>query len=415
MYDGTIAARFLRRQEGEVVAGALPNHPRVLISGAGIAGLTLAVLLKERGLEPLVVERDPGIRAHGYMMDFFGSGWDVAERMGLANDIRGVKYPIERIEFVDSTGTPYVSVPIDRIRKALGGKYVYLRHSDLQSILHERAMRAKVDIRFGTTVVALDPTDDAVEARLSTGKTEPFDLVFGADGLHSAIRKLAFGEEDAYSFHLGGYVAAFHIAQSPLELDNAFKLQEATDRVAAYYPLGGGELDATLVFRHPDFGHVSPDRGLSLLREKWSEPGWIGSSLLEELTAWPPVFFDTLAQIRMPNWHYGRIALVGDACGCLTLLAGQGSHMAMAGAYVLATELARHDDYEAAFRAYETLMAPTVMKRQIETERFAKIIMPTDRSQPRLRRVGTRLLFSPPGLRFGLRLIGARSVLEGYP
>lgn len=110
-----------------------------LISGGGIAGLTLGILLKEAGFEPLVIERDPALRTEGYMMDFFGSGWDVAERMGLVPELRAIHYPIDYFQFVDNRGTPYVSVPIGLISRALGGKYVYLRRSDLEGILYRRA------------------------------------------------------------------------------------------------------------------------------------------------------------------------------------------------------------------------------------------------------------------------------------
>jgi 2-polyprenyl-6-methoxyphenol hydroxylase-like FAD-dependent oxidoreductase len=318
------------------------------------------------------------------------------------------------MEFVDRDGAPYVSVPIDRVRDALEGKYVYLRRSDLERILIERAVGADVEIRFGTSVEALEQTDRGVEVQLSIGATEGFDLVFGADGVHSAIRGLTFGEEEAFSFTLGGYVAAFHMPQSRLELNRAFKLHEEIDRIAGFYPLGGGAAGATFIFRHPDVGPIPADERLPLLRQKWAGAGWIGRSVLKELPASVPVFFDSLTQIRMPSWHQKRVALLGDACGCLTLLAGQGSHMAMAGAYVLATELQRHADHEAAFRAYEAVMEPAVMQRQMEAERFAKIVMPTEKSRAWLRRIATRLLFSRLGLRFGMRMFGAKSVLEGY-
>jgi 2-polyprenyl-6-methoxyphenol hydroxylase-like FAD-dependent oxidoreductase len=202
--------------------------------------------------------------------------------------------------------------------------------------------------------------------------------------------------------------------QSRLELNRAFKLHEEIDRIAGFYPLGGGAAGATFIFRHPDVGPIPADERLPLLRQKWAGAGWIGRSVLKELPASVPVFFDSLTQIRMPSWHQKRVALLGDACGCLTLLAGQGSHMAMAGAYVLATELQRHADHEAAFRAYEAVMEPAVMQRQMEAERFAKIVMPTEKSRAWLRRIATRLLFSRLGLRFGMRMFGAKSVLEGY-
>jgi 2-polyprenyl-6-methoxyphenol hydroxylase-like FAD-dependent oxidoreductase len=395
-----------------VPASTTERH--VLISGAGIAGLTLAVLLKARGYEPLVVERDASVRTEGYMMDFFGSGWDVAERMGLTEELNDIRYPIERLEFVDRDGAPYISVPIKRVREVFNGRYVYLRRSDLERMLYRRAIGAGVEIRFGTTVRSLNLTGGAVEAQLSSGATGRFDLVFGADGVHSRIRALVFGEEDAFTFYLGGYVAAFHMAETQLELDDAFMLHEETDRIAGFYPLGGGAVDATFLFRHPDIGQVPAEARLPLLAEKWAGAGWIGKSLLDDIPRSHPVYFDSLTQIRMPSWHRGRVALVGDASGCLTLLAGQGSHMAMAGAYVLATELERQADHAAAFTAYEALMEPAVIKRQIEAERFANIAMPTETSRPWLRRLGTRLLFSRLGLTLGLQAFGAKSVLGGY-
>jgi 2-polyprenyl-6-methoxyphenol hydroxylase-like FAD-dependent oxidoreductase len=131
---------------------------KILISGAGIAGLTLAVLLREQGLEPLVIERDKALRTEGYMMDFFGSGWDVAERMGLVPELRAIHYPIDQLQFVNSEGAVWFSVPIDRIRRALGGNYVYLRRSDLERILYDRAVARGVTIRFGCQVTALRDT-----------------------------------------------------------------------------------------------------------------------------------------------------------------------------------------------------------------------------------------------------------------
>jgi 2-polyprenyl-6-methoxyphenol hydroxylase-like FAD-dependent oxidoreductase len=382
---------------------ATPKPIRVLISGGGIAGLTLAILLKEQGYEPLVVERDENVRGEGYMMDFFGTGWDVATRMGLVEELRAIRYPIGRMEFVDREGAPYITVPIERLRDALDDRYVYLRRSDLERILYERARSLDVTIRFATTVERLVESENEVVATF-------------ADGVHSRLRELVFGKEDAFAHYLGGYVAAIHMPHPGLDLDGALKLHEETDHLAAFYPLDADAADATFIFRYPDAGHIPAERRLPLLREKTAGPGWMSSRVLAALPASIPVYFDSLTQIRMPNWHRGRVALIGDACGCLTLLAGQGSHMAMADAYVLATELGRHPgDHVDAFRAYESLMKPATVKKQAEAERFAAIAMPSEKSRPWLRKLATRLMFSRLGLRLGMRVFGARSVLEGYP
>ncbi|MGD9263966.1 MAG: FAD-dependent monooxygenase, partial [Methyloceanibacter sp.] len=128
---------------------------RPLISGAGIAGLTLAICLKEYGEDPVVVEQSPELPDQGYMMDFYGSGWDVADRMGLVDKLRALRYPIDKLQFVNSEGKPYTSVPIKRMKRALNGKYVYVRRPDLLRILYERAKALGVEVRFGTEVTDL--------------------------------------------------------------------------------------------------------------------------------------------------------------------------------------------------------------------------------------------------------------------
>lgn len=389
-------------------------EPKVLISGAGIAGLTLAILLKAQGYAPHVVERDRALRSEGYMMDFFGSGFDVAERMGLAGALRAINYPIDRFDFVDGGGKVWLSVPIARLSRAFGGKYVYLRRSDLVRILYDRAVADGVDIRFGREIARLRDTGRAVEVAFDDGGEDDFALAFGADGVHSRVRALAFGDEKQFDRFLGGYVAAFHLDSHPFALGRALKLHEETDRVAGFYPLDERRMDATFVFRHAEMD-VPRERRLAVVRGVYAGSQWIEEQMLDAYRGAEPLYFDSLTQIVMPQWHAGRIALVGDACGCLTLLAGQGSQMAMAGAYVLARELGRHgDDHRAAFAAYQAKLKPGVDARQKDAETFARYFIPTARSRPWLRRLTIRLLFSPLVLPTAFRWFGARSVLEGY-
>jgi 2-polyprenyl-6-methoxyphenol hydroxylase-like FAD-dependent oxidoreductase len=386
----------------------------VLISGGGIAGLTLGILLKEAGFEPLVIEREPGLRAEGYMMDFFGSGWDVAERMGLVPELRTIHYPIDSMQFVDSQGETYVSMPIDVVRRALGSKYVYLRRSDLEHILFERAVASGVAIRFTTSIAALAQNDTRVNVTFEDGADASFDLVFGADGVHSKVRTLVFGDEHQFDRFLGAYVAAFHLQDHRFDLDRALKLHEETNRSGAFYPLDEKRADATYVFRHDEV-RVPHDGRLDFVRAAYKGSGWILKQALNDYEGTAPIFFDSMTQIVMPRWHQGRVALLGDACGCLTLLAGQGSHMAMAGAYVLARELKRHGgDYGAAFAAYQALLKPAVDKRQQDAALFAKVFVPSERSRPWLRRLAIRLMFNPLILPIVFRWFGVKSVLAGY-
>jgi 2-polyprenyl-6-methoxyphenol hydroxylase-like FAD-dependent oxidoreductase len=390
------------------------NDRRILISGGGIAGLTFAIELKRRGFDPLLIEREPGLRAEGYMMDFCGSGWDVAERMHLTERLRAVRYPIDEFEFVDADGKAYARYPVTRIRRALDNKYVYLRRPDLERILTERAREVGVEIRYGTSLAALDDRGDAVYVRFEDGREDDFALVVGADGVHSRVRELAFGPEAQFARFLGLYVAAFHVPSKGFSIGRKVKLYEETDHFAFLYPLSDARLDATLCFRHGEMNIPHQDR-IGFLREEFRNGGWITKDVIAAYTGNEPVYFDSATQIVMPQWHKGRVALIGDACGCLTLLAGQGSHMAMAGAYVLAQELARHADHAAAFAAYQDFMRPATAKRQKSAARFVGLFVPSNNSREWLRRLFIRLFFSRPVLANGLRLFGAKSILAGRP
>ena len=388
------------------------DRKRILVSGGGIAGLTFAIELKRRGFEPLVIERELGLRAEGYMMDFFGSGWEVASRMGLTDALRAVRYPIDELEFVDARGTAYARYPVDRVRRALDNKYVYLRRPDLERILAARARETGVAIRYGTSLAAIEDHGGTVRARFEDGRDDEFALVIGADGVHSRVRDLAFGPEAQFARFLGLYVAAFHVPSRGFSIGREVKLYEETDHFAFVYPLSDTELDATLCFRRAAMGVPHDDR-IGFLQQEFHGGGWITPDVIKAYTGREPVYFDSVTQIVMPRWHKGRVALIGDACGCLTLLAGQGSHMAMAGAYVLAQELARHDDHRAAFAAYETFVRPAVEKRQKSAVRFVGLFVPSKTSREWLRRLFIRAFFSPPLLALGLRFFGSRSILAG--
>jgi 2-polyprenyl-6-methoxyphenol hydroxylase-like FAD-dependent oxidoreductase len=386
------------------------NRNRVLISGAGIAGLTLAIQLKQKGFEPLVIEQAKAPRTAGYMMDFFGTGWDVAERMGLTERLTAIKYPITGLAFVESDGKPFVEAPVQRIRDALGGHYVYLRRPDLERVLMERANELGVEIRYGLSLHRLRSMRDYVHAIFDDGRVDDFDLVVGADGVHSCVRDLTFGHARQFRRFLGLYVAAFHLANGAGRLDGRVKLYEETDRTTFFYPLDSERMDATYVFRHGE-EDVLPGQSLAFVKSHYRGGGWITDDMLRNYPDSEPLYFDPATMIVMPRWHRGRVALVGDACGCLTLLAGQGSHMAMAGAYVLAEELARTDNHREAFAAYQAAIKPHVDRKQKESAAFAKVFVPGKHSMPWLRHFAIKLMFSGIGLPLAMRWLGTRSVL----
>jgi len=390
-----------------------PDNRSVLISGGGIAGLTLGILLKEDGWNPLVIERDPVLRTEGYMMDFFGSGWDVAERMGLVQEIRAIHYPIEYLEYVNGEGHPrFPPIPIDRIRKALDGNYAYLRRPDLERILFDRAVSSGITIRFGSTIDSVVEHDAGVEVRFRDGSSETFRFLFGADGVHSRVRELVFGPESGFERFVGYYVAALHLPEKKYSRANSVRIYEEPGRVVWVYPRDEKSIDAIYMFEHDQVGHLPHEARLPFVKEQFRGAGWIAEALLSEHPSEEPVYFDSATQIVMTTWHRGRIALLGDACGCLTLLAGQGSHMAMAGAFVIARELRRHGgNHTAAFQAYEQLMHPMIEQKQEEVVRTAKTFIPHSSGQMIVRYLFLRIVFSNLFIRRFFGRLGAKSVL----
>ncbi len=388
----------------------------VLISGGGIAGLTLGILLKENGWDPIVIERDPAMRTEGYMMDFFGTGWDVAERMGLVRDIREVHYPIDNLEYVDHNGNPHFpAVPIERVRRALDGKYAYLSRSDLERILFDRASAAGVPVRFGITIRSVQETDSGVQVTFSDGMSDTFHLLFGADGVHSRVRALLFGQESQFDRFLGYYVAGFHIPSHGYDIGRSLKIYEEPGRVLWCYPLDERCMDAMYIFRHDDIGRLPHEKRLAFVREQFTGAGWIAERVLQEVPSSELIYFDSMTQIVMSAWHKGRIALLGDACGCLTPLAGQGSHMAMAGAYVISRELERYGgDHRRAFPAYEGFLKPLVAKKQDDARRLARQIVPSSGLQMTTRYLLLRMIYSNLFIGRFLGVFGAKSVLSDY-
>lgn len=392
------------------------TNKKVLISGGGIAGLTLGILLKEKGWEPTIIERDPAVRTEGYIIDFWGTGWDVAERMGIAEDLRKITYPITSLQYVDANGAPYLSLPVASVRNALGGKYTYLQRSDLERILFERANAVGLHVVFGTTIQSLQDNGTEVDVTFSDGSTGSCALVFGAGGVHSRVRELAFGPESQFDRFLGYYVGAFHLENNKYDIGTAVTIYEESDRSLWVYSLGGNKMSAVYIFRHKDIGYVPPQERLPLLQKAYRGAGWITENILSDLRETDPIFFDSATQIVMPSWSKGRVALLGDACACLTLLAGQGSHLAMAEAYVIATELERHNgDHIRAFAAYEEALKATTVKKQKDAVRISRFFLPSKNSIIPLRRLIERTFFNRLFIRAGLKFFGTKSVLSDYP
>jgi 2-polyprenyl-6-methoxyphenol hydroxylase-like FAD-dependent oxidoreductase len=334
-----------------------------LISGGGIAGLTLAFWLHSHGHEPLVVERSPKVRDEGYMIDFFGPGYDASERMNILSEIEGIHYQITRLAFLGTSGRERFSLSYANLRKNLfGGRHFNFMRGDLERLLYSR-IAYHVTVRFGTEVESFEQDEAQVRVAFTDGSVGSFDLLVGADGVHSRVRELAFGDEGSFSRSLGYYTAAFIVDDTGMQegLGGAFYTLTAPERQVAIYPIRGGRLATFFIHKaHRTLDDLSQETVRQKMDAAYGGMGWIVPGLLERCPSESGVYFDAVAQIEMPNWNAGRVVLVGDACWCVSPLAGQGASLAVAGAYVLAEELgAAPADVAGALAQYERRLRPT--------------------------------------------------------
>lgn len=348
---------------------------RVLISGGGIAGLTLAYWLHQYHIPSVVVEQAACIRHDGYGLDFYGTGYDVAERMGLIDRLAQQQIPFEDIAYVDGSGKTVTHLDISVMRKVMRQKYMALMHWTLEEALYEAVVHA-IEVRSGATLVSIKPNPNEVEIAFNDGTTATFDVLIGTDGVHSHTRSLIFGPEALYQRYLGYYFASYSLPDH-YDIGHAWKNYIEPGRLtAAYCSNNEGEIITFLMCKTADEGYIPREQRLSWLRRKFAGMGWVTQRLLADVADAEAIFLDTLTQIQMPSWHQGRVALVGDACGCPTSMSGQGASMAMGGAYLLAQALHEMPNSEAAFLRYEQQMRAPVERRQKNARDLAKAFLP---------------------------------------
>ena len=336
-------------------------NQRILISGASIAGLTVAHWLARHGFRPTVVERAPGLRAGGNGVDLRDHAVDVAERMGIMPSVRAAGTDVRGMKFVDAADRT-----VARLGTA-GASEVEIMRGDLVDLLH-RATGAGVEYRFGDTIRSVAQDDDGVTVTFDQAGRRRFDLVIGADGLHSTVRALAFGPESQFLRYKDHYFA-FADADAALGENRWVTMYNQPGRMAGVYRSGNHpQAKAYFVFRSAplryDFRAVEQHKRL-LSRAFGGDTSWHVRELLAGALADPDFYFDALSQVHLPSWSAGRVALVGDAAWCASPASGAGAELALVGAYRLAGELAgAGGDHRVAFARYEESHRELVTRRQ---------------------------------------------------
>ncbi|SMX85508.1 2-polyprenyl-6-methoxyphenol hydroxylase [Brevibacterium sp. 239c] len=380
---------------------------RVLVVGAGIAGSTVAHWLQKAGHQPTLLERSHGLRRGGYLIDFWGTGFDVAERMDLVPRLRREGYPLAEARDVALDGHRIASLDPQQFVAGTSGRYVSILRSDLAAAIHD-SLEGDVETIFGDTVARLTEGERGVHIEFLHAAPREFDLVVGADGLHSRVRELIFGEESRFERDLGIAVAAFDVDGYRPRDELVAVLHAEVGFQAIRVALRDDLTMFMLTFRHQ--GPVPTDdldAQRDLLRSSLAEAGWEIPAILHELPRARTLYLDRANQIRMPSWTSGRVALIGDAAASPSLLAGQGSALAMVEAYVLAAELAATPgDHRRAFDAYERRLMPMIASKQDAAHGLGIVFAPANRRDLLLRSVGMKLMNIRPlaGLMLGRSL-----------
>ncbi|MEU6328783.1 FAD-dependent monooxygenase [Streptomyces sp. NPDC047049] len=364
---------------------------KALICGAGIAGLVLGNRLHHHGWEVHLVDHVPGPRAQGYMIDFFGPGFEALTAMGLQSTLREFASPVEEFCYINGRGRKTVSVDYALFSKALDGEIASIMRPALERMLRE-SLADEIDLRYGTTVDRID--DD--KAVLSDGTAIDADLIVGADGVHSRVRALAFGGEHHYLRHLGMHTGAFVFTDPEVyeQVRGRFVLTETLNRQMGFYGLDDDRVAVFAVHRTPD--PALPEDPRETLRHKYAGMGDLAERALAQCPPPDQVYYDQVAQIDMPGWCDGRVTLVGDAAHAVSLVAGQGASLGAAGAYVLAERLHRSPSVPEGVADYERRWRPVTAAVQMAArDRVTEWFLPTSSAKLLLRRWGFRAMRLP--------------------
>ncbi|MFI0452688.1 FAD-dependent monooxygenase [Actinomadura sp. 6N118] len=370
---------------------------RILISGASIAGPVLAYWLTRHGFCVTVVERAPALRkTGGHAVDLFRPAMDISEKMGVLARVQERATGTNQMTVHREGVRRPVRVDLSKVFGATSDRHVEIMRDDLSEIYYD-ATRDDVEYLFGDSITEISPDG---EVRFDNAAPRRFDLVVGADGLHSNVRSLVFGDESRFSTFIGAYFGVLTLPNVS-SLDRELLIHVGVGRTAGMY--GARHLDdarALLLFRSErelDYHHHDVPRQKELLRGAFAGMHADVDRWLDELDRTPAFYFDSITQLRMDTWSRGRVTLVGDAGYCPGPAVGGSTTLAVVGAYVLAGELARAGgDHERAFPAYERAMAEHVHGSRAAALSAAKTLIPTSRLGVSGLAQGARLISALP-------------------
>jgi 2-polyprenyl-6-methoxyphenol hydroxylase-like FAD-dependent oxidoreductase len=320
--------------------------------------------MARNGWSVTVVERGASLRTSGSPVDVRGPAAHVAERMNIASRLRDARIRLDGLTLLDSAGCRVARVDIGTLRSLLAPDDIEIARGDLALILHA-ATADDTEYVFGDSIMALSRDGNGVDVTFQRSRARRFDLVVGADGMHSAVRRLVYGADAEFVMHAGLYAAT--VALPPgCDTGREMFLLRTPGRLVGLHPCQGNPL-AYFVYRHPElreFDHRSIDQHKRLLETAFAGVGWRVPELIAAARAASDMYFDQVARVHVADWSRGRIALLGDAASCVSLF-GDGSTLAIAGAYQLAAALAEYPaDPQRAFNRYQAVHGKLVSSKQ---------------------------------------------------
>lgn len=362
------------------------TNSRVLISGAGIGGPALAYWLVKRGFEVTVVERSGAMREGGYKVDVRGSATEVLRRMGLLALAQAADTGMQQITYVKKDGAPIAKLPADLLMGRRGDDLEIMRW-DLSRILHD-AVADQVEYVFGDAIATIADGPEGVDVTFEKGAPRRFDYVVGADGLHSATRRMVLGDTPLH--HLGAYISIFSVPNDLGVVREEVFYSRPGRLIFAYAMDKDQPARVGMVFASPevDYDRRDPAAQKKLVRDAFAGQGWRSDEFLAAMEQAPDFYFDSMSQVELPSWSSGRVALLGDAAHCPSPASGQGTSLALVGAYVLGQHLGE----PGGFAAYESAMRTYVEKNLAFGRKMVKDMVPGGRLNIAFRHYGMRTL-----------------------
>lgn len=370
---------------------------KIAISGAGVAGPAFAHWMMRVGHEVTLIEKAPTFRTGGYLIDFWGVGYAITQKMGIEDDLHAAGYRVRELHIVDDEGRASARLRVDPLRRAARDRYISLPRGDLAEAIY-RTVEHDIETVYSESITALDNRSDGVTVEFEHTQPRQFDMVIGADGLHSNVRALAFGPDARYERYLGCQVAACVLDGYRPRDDLVYVTHNVPDRQIGRFSLRGDRTLVLFIFRSPTPA-LAPDLDSckALLRSEFADTGWESTRILDALDGVDDIYFDVVSQIRIDRWSTGRVALIGDAAACVSLLAGEGTGLAIAEAYALAGELDRAgEDIGAAFEAYENRLREFIEAKQDGAQRLISFFTPRTKLGIWLRDLAIRAFGIPP-------------------